>query len=223
MSAEDIRSSINLLAHSEQCEKTPADSIDEAAPMGFLKKLATKAASLIDKSREGELETGEIANAWYNEYTKYLRQIGRGSADEGTVGDLFTFFTGTGFNLDSVKNGIYKGFGINIASKKDLAYFKNTKHISTDKLTKTFLYIMQNQKEKPAASLKPEYWGEPKKHKPVSKTTTPTATHAAKPAVPPAVTDTDVQNILQAALGTRVSSSQIAALKTALKNAGLIS
>lgn len=217
MSAEEIRSSIILL---EQFEST--NVIDEAAPMGFLKQLATKAASLIDKSKEGELETGQIANAWFGEYKKYLNKIGKNKPEEGTIADLFAFFTGTGFNLQAITSGVKKGMSVDIKNKKDLRRWGRTKHQTQEKLANTFLYIMQAQSAKPTASLKPEYWGQ-MGHKKVSPGKDREEPDTSGQSGPPRLSDAEIQALLQTATGSAADAGAVAALKTALKNAGLIS
>lgn len=222
MSANDIRKSINILN-----ESVNTNNINEAAPMGFLKKLATKAASLLDQSREGDLEIGEIANQWYNEYKKYLRGIGRTAPNvkDGTVGDLFAFFTGTGFHYKSIIKGLEKAIPddeYKIKSQKDLNRLKNTP-LKPNTAHKAFLYIMQFQKEKPQASLEPKYWGQ-KKHTPVRDTSSRRLSDTPPPSGPPSLSDENAKALLQSVLGSsNVTDDKVNALITALKNAGLIS
>jgi hypothetical protein len=152
MSAEDMRKSLTLL---EGTAKTTT-TLEEAAPMGFFKKLMTAAAAMVSDVKLGELETGAVANKLYAEYNKYLGLIGKKPATDD-VGDLFDFLVRQGHSQQAIITAMGAGLAAPIKTKDDLEAYWNT-NIKTDyknKITKTFLNLIQAEKKLPPAELDP--------------------------------------------------------------------
>jgi hypothetical protein len=154
MSSDELRKSLSIVTGAGIQET----DIEEAAPMSFLKKLTTKAASLFDPTRIKELEVGQVANELQKTYISYLRETGKAQIHEGTIGDLLAFFASAGFSLDAVLRGMSKGLGVTFRTQQDLQKYANTRHRSKDKLANTFLSIVQFERQKPAATLDPDEW-----------------------------------------------------------------
>lgn len=217
MSADDIRKTLNLINESVQ-----HTAVDEAAPMGLLKKLSTAAGSLFSDLKLGELDTGASANKMYNLYSKYLGRIGSKPGTE-TVGDLYDFLKASNLSDDVIFKGMSKSLStpttlVDIKDKADLQNWYDTA-IKTDyknKIGKVFLDIM-SQKAKEAYTKSSE------------DDTTAAPPSAAPPAIPSAdpsaapMSDAELTKLIQSIKGSSaaIAPTELNTWRAQLSAAGL--
>lgn len=199
MSANDIRKSINILNESV----ISSNQVQEAMPMGTMATLKTAAKSLIPgSSAKGELATGLNANKLFDEYKQYLGNLGIKYVVQGTVETLFSFLANKSIDMQKISAAYKKAFGTDIKTDSDLDAHNDDQHNNKETIAKFFLYLTQQKSAKPKARF---------------------GTPPTPPPGAPSLSDSDIEALLRAVLGTSVSTSQVAALKQVLKNAGLIS
>ena len=154
MSANDIRNSLLIL---ETTTPKTAESLEEAAPMGFFKILATTAGAMFSDVKLGELKSGDAANKLYAKYMQYLGTIGKKPSTED-VGDLFDFMVKFGPPMPAVFAGISKGLSIPVKDKTGLQTYWNSviQKDYKNRIGKVFLNAIEAAAKLPETDLDPE-------------------------------------------------------------------
>lgn len=159
MSAQDIRKNLELLesAHVGKTGEIGNERLDEKDPMPFLSFLRKKIAATFDPSKEGEIETGKLANQTYIDYLRYLGTIGKKPSTED-IGDLVAFLgMGGGADINTIKRSLSKGLKVDLTDTSKLKDYWDTV-IKTDyknKIGSTFLAYAQGMADKSDADLEP--------------------------------------------------------------------
>lgn len=154
MSANDIRKTLLIL----ETTATPvAAPVEEAAPMGFFKSLATTAGAMFSDVKLGELKVGDAANKLYAQYLQYLGKIGKKPGTED-VGDLFDFMVKEGHPVPTIFAGISRGLSIPVTDKAGLQKFWNSviQKDYKNRIGKVFLNTIQAATKLPEKDLDPE-------------------------------------------------------------------
>lgn len=224
MSADDIRKSLKVL---EEGTSTEHSLLNEAAPMGFIKQLATTVGSLFSDLKLGELEVGSASNKLYNTYQKYLGRIGKKPGTED-VGDMYTFLVTAGVPENIIFKGLSRGFStpqqpVKIVNKDDLIKWWQT-DITTDyknKIGKAFLNVSQEAFRLPEETFTPAAMQSRSKQGATTSqamSSKATSTSNAPPVAAPNARFTgDVSIGLKNALSGKDSQAQIAAIDSAIK------
>ena len=218
--SDDIRRVLTLL-ETHDTEKT----VNEAAPMGFFKTLATGAAAIFSDVALGKLDTGKAANRIYNNYMKYLGSIGK-NATSGTVGDLYSFLAKTGSNQKAMMTGLRTGTGLPINTENDIKKYWDTIIRDKAKTSKTIMTYAQNAAKLPEKDREPQDFAKQAQTGAASVDRITKAKAAeVKPAAAPAAAApkpaNDIETAIKTAIGSQDARKQASNIDAALKALGI--